>query len=317
MPILRAAALSGLAALCAAQSPTWYGLRPSTGGGGVDLVELTDAAAVSKFVGKVAVPQAEYVHTDAMRCLPGFCAFFTTNYNGVKTVSYAYRLNSATAAVESKTPLAGDCAHAHADFSTGHLYTLCIDENAAGGFAAVVFEVAGAAPNSVADITKELAGGRTLPGQTTHCSAFHSMYVGASLGGAGKDVIVTVDLVAGKASNVAVLKSALSRTLWARCDGSNEIGGLGWAPGAEPAANGTASFGIYSTVDGSFKALASVGVPPPLEPSGLLTETETEQSIGAFYPPGTRTNNTGAVKGALWAIDPFTKTGDDELTDFG
>jgi hypothetical protein len=296
-----------------ASAQTWYGLiadSPDT----LFFAELSDKAVVTKKIVDIKLAPGEQAHTDAMRCLVGFCAFTTTVYEPT-VQSFVTRINSANGAILSKVPLKGDCAHMHVDFTTNHLYTLCIDDSSSG-YSAVITEIASPTPNFVIDITSSVNKGIIRPGQTTHCSAFHSMYVGVNNGGAGKDVIISVDLVTPKVSGTVTLqKSALSRTLWARCDGSNEIGGINWSAGSGPNSNGTAVFGDFSTIDGSYTVWATVGVPNEYEPSGLLTESETEQAIAAFYPVGTRPNST-KVTGYLWAVDPFAKVGDDYVTEY-
>ena len=173
-------------------------------------------------------------------------------------------------------------------------------------------EVTGATPSAVADITTQVNHGRVRAGQTTHCSAFQSMYVGVDNGGNGKDVIVTVDLTAGKVSKVTALKADLTRSLWATCDGSGVVGGLSFIPGATPADNGTATFGAFAA-DGSYKVDSTVGVWANHEPSGLSYK---DAFIAAFYPAGTMTNAT-AARGALWAVDPYGGGSDNEVTAFG
>lgn len=126
----------------------------------------------------------------------------------------------------------------HADYSTGHAYSLCMND-AAG--TATVIEVTGAAPVTVADVTGALRGGSVLPGQTTHCSATKHMYIGASLGGAGKDVVVAVDLVAGRVDATTQLTVALFDALCVGVAGGRrggEFGGraLPWVNGGVPPA---------------------------------------------------------------------------------
>ena len=282
-------------------SPTWYGLVPGGGAGGYALVELNDAAAITRPVATIATGAGEVADADAMRCLFGFCAFMATTAS--PSATYAYRVNTSTGALLDRTPLPGACPHLHVDYTTGNLYTLC-----SSGKASQVYEVSGDAPTLVLDVTAQVAGGRTLPGQTTHCSAFKSLYIGVDHGGKpGADSLVTVDLAAARA-RVLQLRDPLWRALWARCDGSSEVGGVAFAPGAPGGGNGTATFGTVDTASGAFRAWASVGVPPGVAPTGLLTETETEQALAAFYPPR---GSPSSSKGFLWAVDPFAKTGDD------
>jgi hypothetical protein len=319
--LMRAALAACATALATAQEPTWFGLRPSaTTPQSVEVVDLTDGAVVRTVIGTVALGKGEYAHPDAVRCLPGFCLFSTSVFGAgrLPSVSYVYKVSTTNAALIYKAPAPGVCAHMHADFSTGHAYTLCIDDSATG-YSAVVTEVTGTTPVSVADISSEVAGGRVAPGQTTHCSAFQSMYVGVDNGGSGKDTIISVDLTAGKVSKVTPLASDLARALWATCDGTGVIGGMSFQPGDTPTANGTATFGVYAS-DGTYKADSSVGVWPNHEPNGLLTGTSPasykDAFIAAFYPAGTLSNAT-AARGAIWAVDPYGGGSDDEVTAFG
>lgn len=237
---------------------------------------------ISRTAGLIEIGATEEVHTDAMRCLAGMCNFMTTSYSPSSLQSFAYRVNTSSGELVSKTPVKGDCAHLHEDYSTNHLYTLCTDTSS-GRNTVIVWEVAGPIPEAVLDITAVVKNGRTRPGQTTHCSAFHSMYVGVDLGGNGQDLIITVDLPSAKVASTTTLEDPLWKTLWARCDGSNEIGGISWAPGSSRADAGIAFFGTLDTTNGKFQNLLNISIPPGLEPSGLLTETETEQSVATFY----------------------------------
>ena len=297
------------AAAAVAQQPVWYGVVRGAGNAQTyNIVELNDKGTVtpSKVVASVTLTSGEsYLHTDAMRCLSGFCAFMSSSTDRKST--FSYRIDTLTGKLLARVQLPGDCAHLHADYTSGNLYTLCLGST---GGADLVMEVSGPSPTVVLDVTKQLNGGRVLPGQTTHCSAFKSMYIGVDLGGAGKDALVTVDLVALSAK-VLTLQSPMWRTLWARCDGSNEVGGIGWEPGTTRTGNGTAYFGTLSTASGQFQRWQHVGVPQEMEPSGLLTETEVEQSIATFYPIGTHPNATNPVAGFVWAVDPFSRAGDD------
>jgi hypothetical protein len=276
-------------------------------------VDLTDGAVVNSVLGSVQLAAGELAWPDAVRCLPGFCLFATTTAGSTPT-SAVYRISTKDASVVYRVAVPGTCAHMHADFQTGHAYTLCT----AGATTAVV-EVTGSAPVTVADITAAVGGGATLPGQTTHCSATQSMYVGVSHGGAGKDAIVSVDLTAGRVSGSVTLASPLSRTLWATCDGSGVVGGLDFAPGAAAGAPGNATFGTFDAA-GRFKVDSSVAVPPGLVPSGLLTATSPatyqDAFLGAFYPDGTLPNSTTA-SGVLWAVDPYGGGSDDFTSPVG
>jgi hypothetical protein len=263
-------------------------------------VDLTDGAVVNSVLGSVQLAAGELAWPDAVRCLPGFCLFAATT-QGSPPTSAVYRISTKDASVVYRVAVPGVCAHMHVDYTTGHAYTLCTD-----GATTEVVEVTGAAPVTVADVTKAVAGGATLPGQTTHCSATQSMYVGVSHGGAGKDAIVSVDLTAGRVSGSVTLASPLSRTLWATCVGSGVVGGLDFTPG-------NATFGTFDAA-GRFKLDSSVTVPPGLVPSGLLTATSPasykDAFIAAFYPDGTETNSTTA-SGVLWAVDPYGGGSDD------
>ena len=306
---------------CAAQAPTWFGLRPSASApNSVELLDLTDGAVVRTTIGTVALGAGEYAWPDAVRCLPGFCLFATSlmaRGPGAEDESFVYKVSTTDAKLIYKSPAPGICAHMHADYSTGHAYTLCIEDSATA-YRAVVTEVTGAQPVAVADITSEVNKGRVAPGQTTHCSAFQSMYVGVNNGGGGKDVIISVDLTAGKVSKVTPLSADLTRSLWATCDGSGVVGGLSFQPGATPADNGTATFGAFDA-NGAFKVDSTVGVWANHAPNGLLTGTSPanykDAFIAAFYPEGTLSNAT-AARGALWAVDPYGGGSDDYVTAF-
>lgn len=343
--MLRVITSTLLAAAVRAQAPTWLGIRPSTKApSSLDLIDLADDATVNSVIGTIALGEDERAWPDALRCLPGFCLFATSLVGGASAVeeSFVYKVNSANAAILYKVPVRGICAHMHVDFQSGHAYTLCI-ERGATGFRAEVVEVTGAAPISVADISTAVAGGRSAPGQTTHCSAFDSMYVGVDHGGAGKDVVITVDLAAGTVSKVTTLQAPLARALWATCDGSGVIGGVSFVAGDTPAANGTATFGGESLHEaslrnssrhetltslpaqtaydaaGKFVVDSTVGVFPNHVPSGMLTGTSPasykDAFIATFYPPGTASNST-AARGAIWSVDPYGGGTDDVVAAF-
>lgn len=227
----------------------------------MELVDLTDGAAVNRVVGTLQLTPGEYAWPDAVRCLPGFCLIATTvnaSRPGLAS-SYITRVSTNDASVIAKVPAAGTCAHMHVDFSTGNAYTLCIVD-ASVGYQAIVTEVSGTTHRAVVDISTSVARGSVAAGQTTHCSATHSMYVGVDNGGAGKDVILTVDLTAGRVSATTILAGALPRTIWATCDGSGVVGGLSFVPGAGVTQNGTATFGTFSasgvyTVDSKVRVM--------------------------------------------------------------
>jgi hypothetical protein len=300
------------ATLALGQAPTWYAFRPSTTApSSLDLIDITDGAGVNTVIGTVALGAGEVAWPDAVRCLPGFCLVATSvaaSGHGAEDESFVYKVNTANAAILYKVPAPGICAHMHVDFQTGHAYTLCVN-----GASALVVEVTGLTPITVVDISSSVARGRVAPGQTTHCSAFQSMYVGVDNGGAGNDLIVTVDLTNKVVSKTMKLSSPLPRALWATCDGSGVVGGVSFTPGASPAVNGTATFGAFDS-SGAFKVDSTVAVFPGLEPSGLLTATSPatyqDAFLAAFYRPGTPANSTDAT-GALWAVDPYGGGSDD------
>ena len=311
---MRSLSAASALALAAAQAPTWLGLRPSAASPGtLQLLDLTDGGAVNSILGTVPLGAGETPWPDAVRCLPGFCLFATTLGAGTASPSsFIYRISSADGTQQYKAACPGTCAHMHADYSTGHAYTLSND----GGKWTVV-ECSGAAPVAVADITAAVGGGAVAPGQTTHCSAFKSMYVGVNNGGGGKDVVLTVDLTAGAVVGTLALKQPLFSALWATCDGSGVIGGVSFTPGAG-GGNGTATFGAVNSA-GALTPDSVVGVPAGYVPSGLLTGTSPadykDAFVAAFYPPGTPANSSSAA-GYLWAVDPYGGGSDDEVTEF-
>ncbi len=166
----------------------------------------------------------------------------------------------------------------------------------------------------VVDVTSSMgAGGTTKPGQTTHCSAFKHMYINAV--SASGDVIISVDLVAKRVDKITQIAANAPNfdSIWGTCDGSGVIGGVSWTPGAGAASNSTAQFGTLSS-SGSYTLAKMIGVPPGLEPTGLLTATSPANYADAFlaaaYPVGTLSNATD-VKGYTWAVDPYGGGGDD------
>jgi hypothetical protein len=282
----------------------------------VDLVELTDTAAIVRTNGKLALGPRELPWVDAVRCLPGppaFCLLATSApaASAAGNESFVYRVSSVDASLITKTPCPGLCAHMHVDFTALNAYTFSYE--GPFGSRAEIVEVlnGGGAPVQVADITKAVAGGAVGPGQTTHCSATKHMYVGVSHGGAGRDQVLAVDLTSGAVDQVTTLSEPLMQALWATCDGSGVIGGVAYAAGAAAAE--------FVTVDtsGKFTHKASVAVPAGLVASGLLTATSpaafTDAFIAAFYPPQTLANATNAA-GELWAVDPYGGGSDDFTT---
>lgn len=125
----------------------------------MELVDLADNAVVNTVIGTVTLAAGEATWPDAVRCLPGFC-IFTASTAGASPSSAVYRVSTQDASVIYRVPVPGVCAHMHADYATGHAYTLC----SAGGATAVV-EVTGAKPITVADVTAAVGSGTILPGQ--------------------------------------------------------------------------------------------------------------------------------------------------------
>lgn len=308
-------ALALLAAPIGGQpAPLWLGLVPS-GPATVSLVELTDGAAILRTIGAIALRSAgEYVWQDALRCLPGYC-LFSASENGASRI---YKVWSANASLAFAMPAAGVCAHMHFDVGSRIAYTLC--ESAGGAWAVRSIDSGSGLVRTVGDVTAAVAGGAILPGQTTHCSATHHLYLGVSHGGGGKDVVLAVDTATGTVDNRTALPVDLFAALWASCDGSGTIGGLAYAPAADPAANGTLSFSTW--VGGALTRRASASVPAGFAPNGVLTATSDRPAAeGNFYaatvyPPGHTTNVT-AAEGFLWLFDPLgSDTGVDEVSEF-
>ena len=295
-----------------AQAPTWFGLRPS-GPSVVQLIDLTDGAGVNSVIGTIPLGAGEVTWPDAMRCLPGFCLFTTTTSVSGSPQSFIYRVGSADASLQYKAACPGVCAHMHVDYTSGHAYTLSNT-----GPTWNVVECSGGAPVLVADVSAAVGGGSVAAGQTTHCSAFKSMYVGVNNGGGGRDIVFTVDLTAAKVVATVQLKQPLFDALWGTCDGSGVIGGVAFTPGAA-GGNGTATFGTINGA-GGYTPDSVVGVPAGFVPSGLLTGTSPanykDAFVAAFYPPGTAANNTD-TNGYLWAVDPYGGGSDDVVTEFG
>jgi len=202
--------------------------------------------------------------------------------------------------VNYKAPCPGLCEHMHVDHSTGHGYTVSMDKGVTQ-----IIEVVGADNFiPVTDISSVIGAGTILPGQTTHCSAFKSMYIGFT-SPAGTAAIVSVNLTSGTVSGVTSLPAGqpLFDSLWATCDGSGVIGGVSFAPG-KAGANGTATF---VTIDARGRAAKgdAVGVPGDSVPNGMLTAaSDSSHYLAAFYPQTTPVNATDA-KGWLWAVAPF------------
>ena len=267
---------------------------------------------MDSIIGTVPLGPGETPWPDAVRCLPGFCLFTTTTNAGTPAASsFIYRISSLDGSQQYKALCPGTCAHMHADFSTGHAYTLSNT-----GSTWRVIECSGTAPVTVADLTSSIGAGTVAPGQTSHCSAFKHMYIGVNNGGGGKDLVVAVDLTAGAVDATVKLLQPLFSSLWATCDGSGVIGGVSFTPG-QPGGNGTATFGTVNT-NGAYTPDSVVGVPAGFVPSGLLTGTSPatykDAFVAAFYPAGTPTNAT--TGGYLWAVDPYGGGSDDMVTAF-
>lgn len=295
-------AASAASAVCA----QWWGITPASANS-VSLVELGDNAVIQQTVGQVALGAGEVTWVDAVRCIYSFCLFSTTTTSGGSTASFVYNVStSAGARVLSKSSCPATCAHMHVDHSTGNAYTLSVD---ATKRVFQVVEVTNGAARLVADISSLVKGGSVGPGQTTHCSATKHMYVGVNNGGAGPDVVLAVDLIAGRVDAITKLSVPLFDALWGTCDGSGVIGGISYTPGGGAGQNGTVAFG---TVDarGVYTQKASVSAPPSFVPNGLLTATSPatfqDAFIATLYPPsGTPTS------GYLWSVDPYGGGSDD------
>lgn len=294
--------------------PKWLGLRVGSAANVVDLVELTDGAAVVRVIGSVVLGRGEAVPYDAFRNDGGgFCLFAATTGSAAAGGSFVYNISVADASVISKTPCGAVCNTMHLDFATGDAITLSVDASLAPGApgrARVLrFHGNGPAPSVVADVSAALTGA-TLPGMSTHCSAFKHFYVAQSLGGAGQDNVLSVDLVAGRVDAVTTLPVA-APFMWAQCDGTNTVGTLLLAAAGAPGGNGTATLGslVLNGGAGGYTPKAVVGMPPGLVASGLIAGTSVVTSadaafVASFYPAGTTSGTPGAA-GALWAVEPF------------
>ena len=302
------------AAQAQAPAPLWLGLTPSTKSGSVNLIELTDDAVLKRTIGAVALSSPEqYVWQDALRCMPGYC-LFTSSSEGA---TIAYKVASTNASVVFAVPLPGTCAHMHFDVTSRVAYTLCEES---GHWKVWSINATTGSTNVVGDVTASVAGGTILPGQTTHCSATHHIYVGVSHGGGGKDVVLAVSTTTGAVDNTTDLSVPLFAALWANCDGTGAIGGISYTPGAGPADNGTLAFGIVD-VEGAYTPVTSAGLPPGYVPNGVLTATSDRGASGNYYaalayPPDHKTNTSGG-EGFMWLLDPLgSDPGVDEVSEF-
>lgn len=129
--------------------------------------------------------------------------------------SFIYNISWTDASVTIKAPCPNVCHNLHADYTTGHAYTLSIDPTKN---TSVVTLVTNGQATPVADVSGLVKDGRVSVGQTTHCSLTHHMYIGVDNGGAGKDIVIAVDLVAGKADGVTTLQVPLFKALWGTCE---------------------------------------------------------------------------------------------------
>jgi hypothetical protein len=304
--------------LCAAAQdpvdPKWFGLRVGSAANVVDLVELTDGAAVVRVVGSVVLGRGEAVPYDAFRNDgAGFALFAASTGSAAAGGSFVYNVSVADASVISKTPCPAVCNTMHLDFSTGDAITLSVDATLAPGApgrARVLrFHGNGPSPTVAADVSAALTG-TTAPGMSTHCSAFKHFYVAQGLGGAGVDSVLSVDLVAGRVDAVTTLPLA-APFMWAQCDGTNTVGTLALAPAGAPGGNGTATLGslVLNGGAGAYTPKGVIGIPPGLAPSGLIAGTSVVTSadaafVASFYPAGTTSATVGAA-GVLWAVEPF------------
>lgn len=292
----------------------WLGLTPSTQAGTVNVVELTDDADIKRTIGTVVLSSPDqYVWQDALRCMPGYC-LFSSSSSGTSTVT---KVSSANASVLFTVPIEGTCAHMHFDVTDRVAYTLCEDGghwkvwsiNATTGLISVV-----------GDFTSSVAGGAILPGQTTHCSATHHLYVGVSHAGVGKDVVLAVSTATGAVDNITSLTVPLFTALWANCDGSGVIGGVSYTAGRSKLDNGTLAFGTID-VRGDYTQVVTATVPPGYFPNGVLTATSDRGPSGNYYAalayPADHMTNTSGGEGFFWLLDPLgSDPGVDEVSSF-
>jgi hypothetical protein len=297
-------------------APLWLGLTPSSQAGAVDLIELNDDAVLKRTIGAVTLSSPnQYVWQDALRCMPGYCLLTSSSQDS----STAYKVDSTNASVVFAVPLAGICAHMHFDVTSRMAYTLCNDES--GHWKVWGINATSGDATMVGDVTSSVAGGAILPGQTTHCSATHHLYLGVSHGGGGKDVVLAVSTATGEVDNTTALSVPLFAALWANCDGSGAIGGVSFVPGSSRADNGTLAFGTVD-IRGAYTQLVSASLSPGYLPNGVLTATSDRGTSGNYYAalayPSGHTTNTSGAEGFMWLIDPLgSDPGVDEVSEFG
>ena len=302
--------LASLIALCAsAAGDTWYGLVPGAPGSfAVSLVTLSDSAQVLSAIGSVQLGANERAWPDGFRCIRGFCLFPTTTFappSPLPLFSTVYNVSSADAAVFSRARCGtGFCRDMHVDYASGAAYLLSVEEQAT-----TVVRVAGGKLTPVADITAAVGNGDIDVGQTTHCSevgpAGH-FYVGVDFFGEAADYVLSVDLATRKVDKTTTLAAGLQvpSALWAKCDGSGQIGGVAFAAAGAGGGNGTATF-VTIDAAGNFERGDAVGVPGGAVPSGMLAGSfDAAHFVAAFFSEAA-VWNASAAKGWLWAISPY------------
>jgi len=258
-------------------------------------VALTENGAVASTVGGINIGAGEVANVDALRCRPPFCLVATTLRDG--SASFIYNVSASTAAILYRAPCPGVCHNLHLDFASGNAFTLSI-----GASAQTVRRIDDGLDIVVADVTNQIAGGKVYAGQTTHCSAFHSMYIGVRAA-TGSDFFLTVDLRAGRVTQTTTLNFPLFSGLWATCDGSNVVGGVTLVnpgPGRNTVVFGTTNIGGAA---GTFTQVTSAPVADGLQLTGLLTATSPASAsndlfIAALYAPM-------ATNGSLFLLDPY------------
>lgn len=172
------------------------------------------------------------------------------------------------------------------------------------------FAASNGTARTIGDLSKALVGVNVNSGQTTHCSATRTVYIGVSRGGAGKDVVLSFSLTSGTVvATTPLLGAPLPRALWAACDAS-----LGFIGGVASSQSGSLEFGVFST-SGGYTRNDRVTIPSGWAPSGLLTATSDRGATGNLFL-ATINDETGAAA-AAWTVDPWgTGKTQDALTDF-